>query len=437
VKFQLNSLLKHLGLVAIGLSIGLATLEIGLRLVPENTLTLLITRRPSRYQLYQIDPQIGWRLRPNVTMRYYDNQIQVNSQGLNDFEHSFQKPPDTYRILLLGDSFAEAFQVPIIDGFPYLLEACLNENYQQQVEVINSGVSYYATAEELFFLQHVGVRYEPDLVLVAFFVGNDIDTYTARETEDGWFDSLGGYLIELNGTGKLEKTWIDWKHPSPYEDISGFQLFLRRYSKLYYILTHRDSKVKKWLDDKEEAITESQLIKWLFNLSSLPKLKKETVPTFRNDLGLMMYAPDFPDGPDTPPKLAEAWTIVQEIFSQIQQTSTSIDAELGVVIIPTQAQAHGYYHYEAYKEYNALYGLDAARIDWNFAAPNQALVQLLKKKNIPSLDLLPHFRAYDAVHNNESFLYIEEDGHLNRNGHQLTTDIICQWFIENGFITEP
>lgn len=433
---RLNNFLKNLGGIAFGLLVGLVTLEIGLRLVPEETLNLLITRRLVRQQLYQVDPQIGWRLRPNASGRYfltgeYDVLVQTNPYGLNDFEHSYQKSPDTYRILILGDSFAEGANVPMTAGFPYVLEECLNEHYQQSIEVINGGVSYYATSEELFFLQHEGLRYEPDLVLVAFFVGNDIEAYAARETEDGWLDSLGGYLIELDETGQLKKTWADWKNPSPYDNVPDFELLLRRYSKIYFVLKHPDSKLKAWIENQNDKFQNTALGQWF--KPEFSEAKKDSAPSFRDDLKLMIYAPDFPDGPNIPPKLIEAWAILDKIFSQIQETSKSINAELGVVIIPTRAQAHSYYEYELYKEYSSKYGMELAHIEWDYTAPNQALVQMLDKKDIPSLDLLPHFRTYDP-NNDKPFLYFEIDKHLNQNGHRFTAEIMCQWIKENDFI---
>jgi lysophospholipase L1-like esterase len=438
VKRLLLNLLKYFGLITFGIIFGLVSLEIGLRLVPEETLNLLIAHRPIRFQLYQTDLQIGWRLKPNATTRHalmgeYDVQVQANSQGLNDFEHTYQKPSNTYRILVLGDSFTEGVQVPIADGFPHLLGECLNKHYQHSIEVINGGMSYYATVEELFFLQHEGVRYEPDLILVAFYIGNDITAYAARESEDNWFDAMGGYLIELDETGELKQTWIDWKHPSPYDNVSATQLFLRRNSKIYYVFEHSNSEINRWISKQTEELENTTFGQWLMPQTQKPEGVSK--PSFKDDLKLMIYAPDFPYGHDTPPKLVEAWAIIDKIFSQIQEVSASINADLGVLIIPTQAQAHGFYYYEAYKKYNSIYGLDAASIDWNYAAPNQALAQLLDERNISNLDLLPHFRAYDTTH--ESFLYFEADKHFNQNGHQLTADLTCQWVIENKFIPGP
>lgn len=435
--------------MAFGLSLGLVAVEIGLRLVPEDTWKVLVARHPIRYKLYRSDPDVGWRLKSNATTRYradneFDVQIRTNSHGLNDFEHAYEKSPGTFRILLLGDSFAESINVPITEGFPYLLETCLNKHYQHPVEVINSGTSYYSSAEELFYLQQEGWRYNPDLVLVAFYIGNDIDAFEARKVEDGWFDTFGGYLIELDGTGQLKKAWIDWEHPSPYEPVSALELLLRRNSRIYYILAHSESKVAKWLDgyldEYREKIKDARAGNWFTSLiASL--LIEATTPSaspqerikdsFKNDLNLMRYAPDFPDGAGVPPQLREDWAIINQVFNQIKTNTDTMEAKLGVIIIPELSQASEQYYEESRKRYSALYGSEIAKIAWNYAAPNQAFSILLTEKNIPNLDLLPIYRADDAAH--DRLLYFPRNRHLNQAGHQITAQAACQWVIDNHF----
>ncbi len=427
MKPHLRTLLKYFSLVVFGLLLGLIALEIGLRFVPDETLAALNARHLVRDELYRTDPKIGWRLKPNALVHYssdneFEVQVQTNSLGLNDFEHTYQKLPGTFRILLLGDSFTEGINVPIAKGFPYLLETCLNEHYQRPIEVINGGTAYYSSAEELFFLQHEGIRYNPDLVLVDFYIGNDIDAFDSRKVEDGWFDTFGGYLIELDGTGQLKKSWIDWQHPSPYERVPAFEQFLRRNSKIYYILAHSDSKVAKWLKDKRQDLEDTGISKWLTAWVAPPPVTA-TSSTFRDDLELMKYAPDFPIGPDTPAPLLEGWAIIGQLFDQIKAITDSKEAKLGALIIPEFPQSSEQAYQESRQRYASRYGVEIAGIAWNYAAPNQAMAQMLAQKNIPYLDLLPIYRADDAAHHR--LLYFERDRHLNEIGHQVTAAAAC------------
>src|SRR4051812_26091528 len=65
---------------------------------------------------YQTDEIRGLALRPNVKGWYRkegESYVVINSDGLRDREHSIEKPPGTFRIAIIGDSYAEALQVPV------------------------------------------------------------------------------------------------------------------------------------------------------------------------------------------------------------------------------------------------------------------------------------------------------------------------------------
>ena len=117
----------------------------------------------------------------SVPGAYYVNRKEgysegyFNSHGFRDFERTWEKSPNTYRILVLGDSYVEAFQVPLEVGFPALLEARLNTaSHSKRFEVLALGQSGFGTAAEYMRYLNDGVRYSPDIVIVAFLTGNDI-----------------------------------------------------------------------------------------------------------------------------------------------------------------------------------------------------------------------------------------------------------------------
>jgi hypothetical protein len=127
------------------------------------------------------DPVTGSFRRPNMEFRYRDEgdaQVRTNSAGLRDREHNQTKPENTVRIAVLGDSYAEAYQVNEEQTFWKILEHKLNEcrpfGEKKRVEVINFGVSGYGTAQELLLLRNRVWSYDPDIVLLAFLTGNDV-----------------------------------------------------------------------------------------------------------------------------------------------------------------------------------------------------------------------------------------------------------------------
>merc|ERR1712054_700284 len=92
--------------------------------------------------------------------------IAVNKDGLRDKEYSKEKPDNTLRIAVIGDSFAEAIQVNAEDTFWSLMETKLPQcqRFQNQnIEVINFGVGDYGTAQEYMTLKHHVSEYSPDL----------------------------------------------------------------------------------------------------------------------------------------------------------------------------------------------------------------------------------------------------------------------------------
>jgi hypothetical protein len=130
----------------------------------------------------QLDAVVGWRPRAGVRGTY-DRfgeeglvQISINSAGYRDDEHAMAKPSATFRIAILGDSLTEALEVHLQQTFWKRLEKILptaRSFSNRKVEVLNFAVKGYGTAQEYLILPEV-LKYTPDLVLLAFFTGDDV-----------------------------------------------------------------------------------------------------------------------------------------------------------------------------------------------------------------------------------------------------------------------
>src|SRR5438552_6464522 len=141
--------------------------------------------------LYRPDPFCGSALRESAEGWYRgetQNYIWINRAGLRDREHQEAKPAGTFRIAVLGDSYAEAFQVPMERTFWWILQEELSRDSRfasLRFEVINFGVGGYGTAQELQILRHRVWAYSPDMILLAFLTGNDIrNNSRALERDD-------------------------------------------------------------------------------------------------------------------------------------------------------------------------------------------------------------------------------------------------------------
>ncbi|RME42926.1 MAG: SGNH/GDSL hydrolase family protein, partial [Chloroflexi bacterium] len=127
-----------------------------------------------RNMFFEPDPYTGYRLRPN-SLGYFQHGIpaRVNSQGHRDDEVSLPKPEGVFRILMLGDSFTVGANVRQEEAYPQVLEQLLNQNSARKIEVVNAGVGGWEPFMYAQYYEHYGRQYEPDLVLIGFFVGND------------------------------------------------------------------------------------------------------------------------------------------------------------------------------------------------------------------------------------------------------------------------
>lgn len=131
---------------------------------------------------YISDPELGQRLAPNYDGWFAGVPVHVNSLGFRDSrDYSVEKPPNTFRILVMGDSVTFGHGALSDTTYPYLLEQRLKEwRADTNWEVWNLGVPGYNTTTELKYLGRVGPRYQPDLVVIGFYendlADNDVPT---------------------------------------------------------------------------------------------------------------------------------------------------------------------------------------------------------------------------------------------------------------------
>ncbi len=178
-----------------------------------------------------------WQRTPDVQV-----EIRTNSKGIRaDREIPYHKPEGVKRIVLLGDSFGMGYEVELKDTFLQRLEDALRVA-GEPVETINLSVSGHGNAEELLMLRHEGLRYEPDLVLVAWHI-SDLDD----NTRSNLFALRDDRLVQVNEVylpGVKTRVWLErfaayrWAEANSHlytfvrEDVAGnvktFLTWLRR-----------------------------------------------------------------------------------------------------------------------------------------------------------------------------------------------------------------
>ncbi len=130
------------------------------------------------------DPFVPWKPRPGSTISgvspggEFSYRHAHNSQGFRDVEHSWRRPEGVLRIVGIGDSFTYGVGVALEKTYLARLEAMLNGRGQGEVEIVKLGVSRYWPEAERLMLEHYGLRYEPQLVLVGVLPNDVFDTRT-------------------------------------------------------------------------------------------------------------------------------------------------------------------------------------------------------------------------------------------------------------------
>ena len=135
----------------------------------------------------------------------YGKPVQRNSEGFRDREFIIPKPENTYRILVLGDSFTWGVGLNVEDALPKLIERGLAEqSAAHQIEVINAAIPGHNTVEQLLLLEDKGLKYDPDMIILVYNL-NDIE-----------------YLPELSANVPDEADIVPVVEIDPGEDITQF-----------------------------------------------------------------------------------------------------------------------------------------------------------------------------------------------------------------------
>lgn len=337
------------------------------------------------------DPQLGWWHKPNSSGLWKDEGeafIEMNSEGLRDREHTKSKPPNTWRIAVLGDSFTEALQVPVQSTFWSIVEKKLNQCPAlkgKNVEVINFGVHGYGTAQQLLVLRQKAWEYSPDLVLLAFFNGNDVIN-NSRELE---YDLYRPFFVKKDDQLILDRS---------------FQLLPPSERNKYSV---------SWVDHLPGWLVNNSRILQLLKKFDLNQKKAVLSKQFN-----LLSAQNFQ--PPTEKKWQDAWEVTEEILTLMNQEVTAKNAKFfvatigdPVAVLPDPKSRQDY--------------LQKNQIQDLFY-PDKRIKNLGERENFPVLMLTPPFQRYAEA--NQVCLHgfpnaLECQGHWNDKGHQLGGDLIA------------
>jgi hypothetical protein len=164
-----------LGIVAIQLIVAFIMLEIAARIFDPFGISYYPETAAYLDTMIREQP-IGYRNRPDLSGKFWGVDVAINSFGMRDRETTEKPAANEFRILVMGDSFPFGIGQPVEHSIPRQLEDRLNWYYhgRPSFRTLNMSVISYNTEQELIQFKTVGIKLQPQLVIL-FYSINDIE----------------------------------------------------------------------------------------------------------------------------------------------------------------------------------------------------------------------------------------------------------------------
>ena len=136
--------------------------------------------------------------------------VRLNGEGFHDHPRQPEPVPGTRRLVFLGDSFLEAYQVDIDSSFSQRVARRLSQSTEHEVEAVNLGVHGYGLGVYSLQVRQRLAHWNPDAVVLCLFLGNDLhDNFTpiASSVVPG-FSAPQGQLVERQPPGRDLRIWV-------------------------------------------------------------------------------------------------------------------------------------------------------------------------------------------------------------------------------------
>ncbi len=375
-------------LAAFGVVLAGAALEVGVR-----ALHLVPTRFWQHDELLGtrlIAGKQGWWTQEDHEFRV---PVQINSLGFRDVERTREKPVGKKRVLLIGDSHVEALQVPLEEAIGRQLEVRL-ANDRGDVEVVSTGVSGYGTAGEYLSFREIGVNYDPDLVLLAFYPGNDVKNngpMLEKALKPVYADD--GSLVRID-SGKPR--------------VGGRSLLSRSAAYTY---------LRKLILTKQPAIAGALVGLGLMKKTAIREADApDGVP-----LDYWVYADPAPEA------WADAWRRTERLLDDFQATASAHGVRFAVMIVTSRDHLYA----DSWGALKQAFPRLQSGV-WDLDAPTARVLRWCEDRGVACLSLLPIFQQ--ERDRGAARLHFVHDGHWTAEGHALAADAAAKFILSESLL---
>jgi len=344
---------------------------------PQMTMSALLARSPRIFQESDILP---YQLIPGAESRHVSAEfsvpIHINSHGYRGPEFD-PRDPEGLRILVLGDSFTFGHGCTAEECYVSVLGRALEDSLGPgAAEVINAGyVSCYYPDSYYTYLRRKGAALSPDLVVVGFFLGNDVDRQGLAFNE--W--------LEVDDEGLPLRVASTEAHVEDGYWISNQKQLRYRYP----------------------ILRNSQLFQAI--VSATGRFRRSGAGPYYNE---RMYVSPYSE------RTEDAVERVERLLLGMNRVATENGARFLVVMIPAIEQV----------ETRRFFGDAGPDDSLDLDKPQRLFGEFLDEGGIPYLDLLPALR--DSSHSGR--LYYPIDQHWTPEGNAVAGRRLARFLLENG-----
>lgn len=391
---RLRNVISNSAVALAAIAFALVTGEITLRIF---NLTGVFPTSPHRL-LTQFDPLLGWSKIPGKIGRHITDEYsiteQINSRGMRGPEYNLNKSDDEFRVLVLGDSFAEGYTVEFNQLFSEIMKRKLNEHPDDRYEVINAGTGGYSTDQELLLFQNQGKLYWPDLTVLLFYY-NDV-----------WYNQSTSYwrgakpMFAMNGTS-LTLTNV----PVPQPDTPATSVLAR---------------LKSWVNRN------SYLYVGIKQIGRSPSPHDTTLQgigvTSEDDLDRIFRTEFSVFKRPYDARTAGAWRVTEALLAQLKRETALAGSRLVVFYVPPR--------FSIYTDEWATTVPDGALPGevWRYEWPAVEMAAICARLGVAFIDPTARFTtAAEELAAQQYRLYFERDPHWNGRGHELVGQILTEY----------